>query len=293
MKDNETPKLYSTKSKVLMALCALLVVAIAVVCIVLLANDKKSDGGDATDVVTETDTETETETDDGEHYKAVDTSVLTEDVSETENTPDTSTETSPADTDKPDDNGIDPSKRSIGEGLYITSIEPYSGPFVEDGSDEEVTNIMAATVKNYGTEPVQLVSISVKYGEDEALFEATTIPVGTSVVILEKNKKQFVEGDFDSAEVTSCIRFIEEPSFHSDVVGVTGADGELIIENVGTEDIENKVAVYYKSVKDGKYFGGITYSATIDSGIAAGNSVIVSARHFRIKDSRLMFVIYD
>jgi hypothetical protein len=274
----DSNRLYPKKKIILFTVAALIVLAIAAVCIILIAKDTK-------DVSPNT---PGNETGSVESNDTTETPVNTEVVTYTEKPSGIESESSSG-TEKPDE----PDKSDIGEGLTIVSLDPYSGAFVEDGSDDEVTNIYSLTVKNVGEEPVQFVSIDVSVEGGTAIFEATTIPQGSTIVILEKNRMEFSSSDYDSASITRCIRFIEEPSFHSDVIGVNGSDGELLISNLTENDLDGKVAIYYKTVKDGKYFGGITYSATVDGGIPAVSTVALTARHFKIEESHLMFVIYE
>ena len=53
------------------------------------------------------------------------------------------------------------------ESIEITAIAPYTGPFVEDGSDDAVENILMITVKNNTPQTLQ-------YAEATLLFDDTT-----------------------------------------------------------------------------------------------------------------------
>ena len=320
MKKSNEPKLYSTKTKIIFAICVLLVIALTVFCLIMIRNGMNS--SDAADTE-----KTETESDFS--FKPVDTSVVTEaadesgvvtdavteTVSETENIADDTSqdatdtsegsgstvpvqpgnkaETASSSGTESEDAGAPSNGFSLGEGLYLVSLNLYSGPFVEDGSDEEVEGVLAAKIRNLGDETVQYVSVNVETEEGTAVFEGTTILPGTSVTMLEKNRMKYTGKTYSGASINKVIRFVEEPSFCSDKIEVSGSDGQIMVKNISDEDITGKVAVYYKSVTEYGYFGGITYSATINGGISAGDSVIVSARHFMINDSRLMFVKYE
>ncbi len=318
MKNNNEPKLYPLKTKIIIAVCSALVLAAVVVGIVLIAkSNKETDGKETGSADTGTVTEDVTpDTEDQSGYRPVDTGVVTDEPIDTDKgetgtgTPDT--ETAPdTDVDKPDDTaqpadtGIDtdtpdtanvPADKGveIGEGIFLTAIEPYSGPFVEDGSDEQVDNIISIVVKNTGDNAIQLLNITVATENGDAEFSATTILPNTSVVVLEKNRMAYPGADkLGAAKISQIGMFLEEPSFYSDKFEVKGTDGTISITNKGSEDVSGKVVVYYKSVKDGKYFGGITYSATLNGGVPANTTILINANHFRINDSRLMFVKYE
>ena len=313
MKDNKGPTLYSKKTKLIIALCTLLVAAVTVLCIVLIANGKEGENAETTG--------TTAVTEEAPPYQMADTGVVTDapatsgqdsaeeppETSENTETADSGTvpdrsddtsipdgtekETVTDDTSAPDrpENGVE-----LGDGIILVSIAPYSGAFVEDGSDEQVENIVSAVVRNSGDNAIQLLEFAVGTDNGDAVFSATTILPNTSVLVLEKNRMPYPGGDkFGSARITQIGRFIEEPSFYSDKFEVMGADGNILVKNIGSEDVTGKVVVFYKSVKDGRYFGGITYQATLNGGVPAGETVLVNANHFRINDSRLMFVKYD
>ena len=324
MEKNKGPELYSKKSKIIIAICAALVVAAAVLCIVLISKNnsdvKDSDTAANTADITR---EVTSDTDDASPYKRVDTEVLTDGPEDTvpvvtdtqpadsTSAPDTVTDqpddtTTPADTGKetvtedtgketsPADNGVQKRGTDLGDGITLISIEPYSGAFVEDGSDDPVEDIISIVIKNTGDKPVQMIDIGIETDNGDAQFIATTLFPNSSVVVLEKNRMKYPgSGKFGVAKINQIGRFIEEPSFYSDKFEVRGGDGTITVKNLTSEDVTGKVVVYYKTIRDGRYFGGITYQATLDGGIPAGSTVLSAANHFRIDRSRLVFVKYE
>ena len=303
-KENSTPALYSKKSIVKIVICALIVLALTVFCIVLISKNKTDDGAKSDDTrnsSAET-SGTPVETAGTDEYTPVDTSVVTDAPDDTQNTPgegetatvpanESSYENKDASTDVVTDGGANEvsgkNKGYLGKGLYVTSPQSYSGAYVEDGSDEEVSDILAVTLKNTGSEIIRYISFKVYYGETTANFEATTVLPGTSVVVLEKNRITYPGDDFDTCEAIDVAYFDEEPVFYSEFLSISGAEGQFIISNTGS------VVVYYKNVKDGRYFGGITYRATSSAGVKASESIILPARHFSPDTCRVMFVTYD
>ena len=299
-----------------MAICAVLVIAVIAVCIFFIAKESRPDDPADSDqaysdgIETDTAADTAADTEEMPQYKPVDTQIETGDAtdnkiadtdsdSDTEKeqtetadgAPDTDKEVVTADTDKkePEKTGTD-----LGDGLFLVSIEPYSGAFVEDGSDEPVENIISIVVKNAGDSAVQMVDITLGTDYGDAEFSATTLLPNTSTVILEKNRMKYPGADkFGAAKIELLGRFIEEPSFFSDKFEIKGTDGFISVKNKSGKDIPENVRVYYKTVNDGKYLGGITYQATLSGGISAGDTIILSAAHFKIDGSRLMFVKYE
>ena len=53
----------------------------------------------------------------------------------------------------------------LGSGLSLMSVNRYAGAFVEDGSDETVSDVLAITVRNDGDKTVQYAQITLTQGE--------------------------------------------------------------------------------------------------------------------------------
>ncbi|MBQ7714993.1 MAG: hypothetical protein IJT70_03885 [Clostridia bacterium] len=299
----------STKVKILIAaICAAALIA-AVVTAVVLVNKNRS-GGVPEESTVETgqkdvsyrpvdtadlsDNGAGTETADTGSAQDTDEPESTEDTQsvDTADTSESGTGVDTVDTSEPSGGKDEPRIDDLGHSLTLVSLESYSGRFVEDGTDDEVDNIVAATVRNDGDRPCQYIVFTVTTEDGIATFEASTIPAGASVLVLEKNRTPFTTAEFTAVDTETYIEFMEIPALHSDELKVSGADGQLIVANTGDGDITDNVTLYYKNVKDGKYFGGITYAASINGGIPAGQSVMVGANHFKIDSSRLMFINY-
>ena len=182
----------------------------------------------------------------------------------------------------------------IVNGLSLVSIGSYSGLYIEEGKDREVSNVLAVTVYNGNTYDLQYAEIFVSLGEVFAEFDITCLPAGSSVTVLEKNMRNYVSGTQFGYVTSSNVAFFSEPMpLHSDVIFVTGCNGYINVTNMSDTDINSDVIVYYKQVKDGRYFGGITYTVTVKGGIKARSSVMMAAPHYVQDESRVMFVIYD
>ena len=52
----------------------------------------------------------------------------------------------------------------LGSGLSLMSVNRYAGAFVEDGSDETVSDVLAITVRNDGDKTVQYAQITLTQG---------------------------------------------------------------------------------------------------------------------------------
>ena len=183
------------------------------------------------------------------------------------------------------------SQTDIGNGLTLVSIGTYSGEYIENGSDSEVENVMSIVVRNDSDKNIQYAEISVAAGDDFYNFSLTTLPIGSSVFLLEIAKKEYdPEKLVRYAFSDSVAVFPKGMDLMTDKFTVSGSDNYIMVTNNTDADFNGAVTVYYKQTKDGQYFGGITYSATAQNGVKAGKSVVIPSDHFKIDTSKLMFV---
>ena len=187
-----------------------------------------------------------------------------------------------APTELPKPDGVD-----LGKGLVLTGVSPYSGVYVEDGTDDQVTDVLMIEVYNYGTEAVQYAEISL----GDAEFVLTTLPVGETMFVLEKNRAAFDDdADYSQAEARNVAFFQNPMSLCSDKIKLQELDGAMNIMNISGQDIQGEIFVYYKNVSDDALLGGITYRIRIEGGMQADEVRQILANHFTTGGSRVMFV---
>ena len=167
----------------------------------------------------------------------------------------------------------------LGNHLYITDIGKYTGAYMEDGSDEVVTNVMMVILKNESEEALQLARIHLQYSEFTADFEVTNLPAGESVVLLEKNRHEFVDEGYIRATAENVTFFREPMSLKEDHVKLTGVNGAITVENL-TDQTLGEIYVYYKNSATDLYYGGITYRAKVEAGLKPGKSTTVMTNHY-------------
>lgn len=179
-------------------------------------------------------------------------------------------------------------------GLVVRQISSYSGSFLEDGSDQEVSDVTVMILKNEGNKPVEYVSITMSRSDGMELeFEASGIPAGATVVVQEKNKAAYQQASYTSC--TASAAQVENLELSEDFVKVeeTG-DGSLQVTNLTDQEIPC-VRIFYKFYMEDEdaYVGGITYVAKL-TGLAAGGSQIVTPSHYQAGYSRVVMVrTYD
>ena len=207
----------------------------------------------------------------------------TEPVSTTEST---ATEQTVDATEKPTELPM-PDDIDLGSGLVITDVGAYTGAFVEDGTDEQVEDVLMIEVYNYGIDPIQYAEISL----GDAEFVLTTLPVGETMRMLEKDRMAFDENaEYTQAAAQNVARFQKPMSLCQDKIQIQPLDGAMNIINVSGADITGEVTVYYKNTVDGVLHGGITYRVRIMEGMKAGEVRQIVANHYSESGSRVMFV---
>lgn len=179
---------------------------------------------------------------------------------------------------------------NLGYGLYITDVAKYSGIFMEDGTDDMVSGVLAIVVENTGNTDVRLAEIELSSGEQTASFKLTTLPAGESMVLLETGRMPYTDVDFTTSVVKNVVLFQEPLSCCEDKIKIQILGGALNITNISGSDIIGDVVIYYKNASSDMLYGGITYRVTLTGGLKAGEIKQLTGSHFSESGSRIMFV---
>ena len=179
--------------------------------------------------------------------------------------------------------------------LEIIEIGKYSGPYVEDGTNIEVDNILMLKVKNNGKEPIQYGEI-VLLGKDveDAVFKFSTLNPNQTIAVIESEKKLYKESKkYDSAIATRVAYFQTEPKLHDDKLEIQPLDGGLNITNISDKDINGDIMIYFKNYKEEQLLGGITYRGRIEGGLKAGEIRQIMSSNFTKDNTKVMFITID
>lgn len=181
---------------------------------------------------------------------------------------------------------------TVGDKLSVSNIFPYSGEFVEDGSDREIENICAIRVRNDSGSALQYVSLCFKTDEGDIFFDFTSLPEGGVVTVLAKNAQAY-RPDIIVSDVSSekFIEFAQEPSLHSEMFDLSVQNGVLRIRNISSDKAASNVYVYYKSTDENGLFGGITYRINLGD-IPVGKFKQFFPPHFSENTSKVMYITY-
>lgn len=196
---------------------------------------------------------------------------------------------------QPDEYGLapEPSKLdgvAIGNDLEIVSTGRYAGLFVEDGSDETVSDVFCIRVKNTGEQDVQYAHITLSRSGESYAFDISTLPAGQTVQALELSRQTLPEKPAElTAAVTTYAPFSETPSMHDDVLEVAASQNGITVTN-RSDAAMSQVYVYYKNASGDLLLGGITYRVGLTD-LGPGETQSCYAGHFS-DGSRLLFVTY-
>lgn len=168
----------------------------------------------------------------------------------------------------------------LGNNLYITYVGSYIGAYMEDGSNEEISDVLMIILENKGETDLQLARISLEYADFTAHFEVTNLPAGQSAVLLEKERHEYVDAPYYGAKTENLVFFSEEMKLLEDKLKITGSSGSLTVENLTDEEL-GEIYIYYKnSAADGLFYGGITYRARVEAGLKPGKQATVMTSHY-------------
>lgn len=182
---------------------------------------------------------------------------------------------------------------TLSNGCEIAQIKSYSGPFVEDGSDEEKENVMAVVIKNTTGKHIQYMTFRLISGENEYLFKVTTLFDNSAVTVLESSGAAYTEDKIDRVELTQSVVFSSAPTVHPQELEITVMDGLMNVKNISGEDIEGNTYVYYKLTDGDDWFGGITYRASVNGGLKNGEIRQIPANHFKKDTCKVVFTEYE
>ena len=179
---------------------------------------------------------------------------------------------------------------SLTHGLRITDVGSYTGVYMEDGSDEIVSGVMMIAVTNQGENAIQYAEITLPVGDRNAVFSLSTLPVGSTVILLEQNRMAYAAGEYTTATASNVALFSAPLSLCEDQLEIQILDGAMNITNISGADIAGDIIIYYKNSAADVYYGGITYRVRLQGGMKADEVRQIIASHFSDSGSTIMFV---
>ena len=174
-------------------------------------------------------------------------------------------------------------------GVRISTLATgYDGYYIEDGSDEEVKNVLAMQFFNESDQDIQYAEYVFRSGDTAVSFKVSNLPAGQSCVVLEANRHQYNKNEVLEL-ISRVVAKVDALPFASDqVLLVDNSDNTVTIMNLTDKELP-VVRLFYKYFYEDQntFLGGITYSASAEK-IPAGGSVTVSPSHFESGVSMFM-----
>lgn len=178
-----------------------------------------------------------------------------------------------------------------GTDIVVEQISPYNGYFIEDGQDQEASNVAAIVLTNKGDD-ADFVGVGISQGNRSLAFSASQIPAGASVIVLEQNKASYESDPYFSC--TATVTRTDDFNLNEDRIKINQEDdGTFTVYNISDETIP-QVKVLFKSYipEENIYVGGITYTVTV-SDLEPGMGENISTSHYDPTYSRFIEAVIE
>lgn len=180
---------------------------------------------------------------------------------------------------------------TLDNGLAVTQIDSYTGAYMEDATDEEVTDVMMIMVRNIAENALQYAEITLSGKAGDALFKLSTLGPGQTAMVLESERKTYAKGDdYTEASAEYVVFFDEALNTYEDTLKIQPLDGGFNITNISEEDITGEIMVYFKDYAEDALQGGITYRGRIEGGLKAGEVRQIMTDNFTESNTKVMFI---
>lgn len=179
-----------------------------------------------------------------------------------------------------------------GHNLRIEKLAPYTGIFVEDGTNQQVTDVAMLLVQNTGDSAVEYAEIMVDYADKTLCFQITALPAGERMVVQEKSGHVVPKGVAGRASALVVHR--TRMNITPEISVSDNGDNSLTVKNLTNQTIPT-VRVFYKYYmeKENMFVGGIAFTVRITS-LGPESSMVVYPSHYNSQTSRVvMATIYE
>lgn len=176
------------------------------------------------------------------------------------------------------------------QGISVSPVKKYAGMFMEDGTNDTVSDIMMVVVRNDTSADLQLARLEVVFEDAVAEFQITNLPAGKSVVVLEKSRMAYSDEPYQLMKINDVVFFQEPMSLCQNRVQITGGKGYLEVENVTDMDLGAMYVYFKNSASDGMLYGGITYRTKVEPGLKAGETLRVLSGHYDPDTTTILLV---
>ena len=153
--------------------------------------------------------------------------------------------------------------KSLTDSTYNVSIRrlnAYNGVFFEDGSDDEVENVLALQFRNDSDQAIQYAEYVFSVNGTDVVFKFTDIPARAKCVVLEEYRHPY-DADEVLTPKSRLVTYTDDlMAADDDITIVENGDDTITVLNTSGRDLPI-VRVFYKTYYDEQetYVGGVTY----------------------------------
>ena len=176
-----------------------------------------------------------------------------------------------------------------GTQLLAEEILTYEGEYIEDTEFGEYVFVTGLILRNTGDQGILRAKVKLTGENDVLEFDATYIPPGEAVLVLEKNRRE--TQDFCFLSCTGEVEYAEDTWGENHTLQIVYTrQNSIEITNIAEKTAED-VRLYYKTVYPGGlfYIGGITHCYRIHA-ISAGETVTVSPEFYAGERSKIVYI---
>lgn len=166
-----------------------------------------------------------------------------------------------------------------GSGLTVQDMAVYEGPFSEDGSADNVTDVAAVILCNSSDQGIAYGEVTLQLEGVQYCFVFTYLPPGGRILVPEASRKPYQEGCITDCRCVKLVR--EDFSLAQDTIRVTpkGMAG-IMLENITQETLQHVYLRYKLHLnQEDIYIGGVTYRLEVGT-LLPGQTVEVLPERF-------------
>ena len=180
-----------------------------------------------------------------------------------------------------------------GYGIQIEAMGSYRGIYVEDGTNDDVSDVAMVQLKNIGTSVIEYAEFQVDFLDDTLNFKVSALPAGERAVVLEQQRKSIPQDKPQKCTATVVQR--DTMGMAEEQVSVTDKGGNTLeIQNLSGEPLST-VRVFYKYYMEDKdmFLGGIAFSVKLTD-LKEDEAIQIQPAHYASDSCRIVMVsTYD
>ena len=165
--------------------------------------------------------------------------------------------------------------------VSMRRLNAYSGPFIEDQSDDEVSNVLALQFRNDSEQDLQYAEYIFDANGTKLVFKLSNIPAGQSCVVLEEGHHPYHADEILILTSRLVANVDVLPSAADQIKIEDNGDDSFTVVNLTDQPIAS-ARVYFKTYypDENTFIGGITYTVEVKDIPASGSSEPITSTHY-------------